>query len=975
MAEMDSPAEMLGCSCNDFYRTIMDQARDSILVVAADGKIIDANQAALKAYGYTIDEIRALRVHDLNSADMRAEVDAKMNLAQQEGVQFRTHHVRRSGKTFPVEVSSRRVQFAAGAALVSIVRDITDTVAFEKAYDVQQSNFGQLHEELSAAYEELTVGEQEFRRQNSILTLLRETAIGLMQSLDMQVVLTSIVSGAADLIGTSHGFINILDEEGAAFERKIGLGHYASDVGRRTKLGEGFSSIVYKSGEITIVDNYSKAEDRLAGSFFDSISNVALVPLKQNHMVIGVFGLAFLDSNRTFSAQEVSLLVKFAELASIALGNARLYSALLSSEKKLQRSNEELTAANEELLASEEELRQQFDELITREEAIRRQNSVLQLLHDTARGLMHRQDPEELLAKIVCGATELLATPDGFIYQLDMEKQVFRRTHGTGIYAGDIGREIPLEQGIVGTVYQTGEPVVIDEYAKWRALNPASAQFPQLCSVLQTPLKSEGKVIGTIGLSYCDPGRKFGRTEIEGLNQFAELGSIALDNAMLIASLQKELLERKAQEQAVWRLAYYDSLTGLPNRVFLQECFARELAKTQHQANGVVLHIDLDDLKMINDTLGHSYGDGIIAKAAARIHSEAGDRAVVARIGGDEFMVLLAGQSDRNQVTQLAERMVKLLSRDYEIGEARIHLSASIGIAFFPPDGNTPEELFKNADLALYAAKSRGKGTWCFYEAELQRIAYENMIYKRGLRRAIERQELVLHYQPLVDAHTGRIVSFEALLRWVSPEHGLVPPSRFIPLAEESDIIRDIGKWVLEEACRFARSLAEKGKSNTRVSVNVSPRQLVADNFAEQVRRAIDQAGIRPDQLELEITENALISSLEDSNHTLSALRDIGVQLSLDDFGTGYSSLTYLRRLPVEKLKIDKSFVDQILADETQSEFISSIVNMAHVLQMSVVAEGVETEEQLRKLKESRCDFIQGYIFSRPVSADEAVLL
>jgi diguanylate cyclase (GGDEF)-like protein/PAS domain S-box-containing protein len=703
----------------------MEQARDIILVVATDGQIIDANQAASTAYGYSLEELREICVHDLRSPETRIAVDAQIKRAQQEGILFRSFHMRKNGDRFPVEVSSRRFQLIKGEAIVSIVRDITDAIA----------------------------SETEILQQNMILTAL----------------------------------------------------------------------------------------------------------------------------------------------------------------------------------------------------------------HKTAMGLMHRHDPEDLLNLIVASATELVGTPHGFIYRLDKQKGIFYQSHGLGTFEGNTRRDMPIDQGVAGTVFRTGQPVIANDFREWRRRYPASAQFEELCSVLQIPLKSAGEVIGIIGLAYCEAQNAFGRNELEIVSRLAELASIALDNASLIRTMS--------------RMAYYDSLTGLPNRSYLQERLTRELASARRgEAAGAVLFIGLDDLKMINDTLGHAYGDRIIVKAGACILAAAGDHSVVARIGGDEFIVLLANESNQEKVGCLADTMVKLLSRDYEIGESPIHMSASIGVAVYPSDGNTTEDILKSADLALSAAKSNGKNTWRFYERSLQTIAYENMMLKSDLREAIERGELALHYQPLVNASSGCVIGFEALLRWTSSEHGPVPPSRFIPLAEESDTIQKIGKWVIEEACRFARKLAAMGRDDLRIGVNVSPRQLVADDFVASACKAIDSAGIKPNQLEFEITENALIDSLEDSKNKFRELRALGVGLSLDDFGTGYSSLTYLRGLPVGILKLDKSFIDPIVADEAQLQFISAIVDMAHVLRLAVVAEGVESEEQLKRLVSCRCDFIQGYLFSRPLPENEAIL-
>jgi len=763
-----------------FYRNIMEQARDIILVMATDGEIIDINLAALHAYGYSRDELRKICIQDLRSPETRIVVDAQLKRAQQEGVLFRTVHMRNNGEYFPVEVSSRPFHFMEREAVVSIVRDITEAVAKETA---------------------LKKGEESFR---------------------------------------------VL--------------------------------------------------------------------------------------------------------------------------------NEQLMMANEELTASEEELRQQFDELLIKEEKISQYNTVLHSLHETALGLMNRLDLEEVLRIIVSSATQLLGTQDGYINLVDKEKDIFVRKVAVGQFAQDMTRQTKVTEGLLGQAYITGEITVLNDYSMWKQRLPAPIFDGIDCAVV-VPLKDGDSVVGAIGLGFAEPGRTLAPHEIFMLQRFAAMASIALDNATLVRSYKDELRERMKAEATVRHMAYHDDLTGLPNRRYLQECLAHELESArQRESMGAILFVDMDDFKMINDTLGYSYGDRVIIKAGEYLRAQAGDDSVVARIGGDEFIALLPNVNDREKVAHIADNMVKLLSRDYEIGVSKTHMSASIGIALYPLDGDTAEEIFKNADLALYAAKGNGKNTWRFYDPKLQKIAYENMILKRDLREAIGREELSLHYQPLVDAKNGNVISFEALLRWTTSGGEAIPPGRFIPLAEENDTINIIGKWVIEEACRFICKLTELGKGNIRVSVNVSPRQLVADDFVPNVRAAIVSAGIKPSQLEIEITESALIASLGDSIIKLGELRAIGVCLSLDDFGTGYSSLTYLRRLPVGMLKIDKSFIDQIAVDEAQLQFICSIINMAHVLELTVVAEGVESEEQLKKLVECKCDFIQGYFIRRPASESEAIL-
>ena len=432
----------------------------------------------------------------------------------------------------------------------------------------------------------------------------------------------------------------------------------------------------------------------------------------------------------------------------------------------------------------------------------------------------------------------------------------------------------------------------------------------------------------------------------------------------------------REQTEKIRRLAYMDVLTGLSNRAHLNDWLEAAMAQARAgQSSGSILYIDLDDLKTVNDTLGHTYGDAIIVEAGKRIRREAGKNAFVGRIGGDEFVVVLPGCSDRRESGAIADRFIDALCKDTEVFGDVFHLSASIGVAIYPEDGDTVDEILKNVDIAMYFAKQSGKNCWKFYDTDMQAAAYEKMMLTKKLHLAVANKEFSLHYQPQVDIATGAIVGFEALLRWNTPENGNIPPSRFIPVAEQSGLIKIIGPRVLREACQFARRLADDGREDLCVAVNVSPHQLCAEGFLDSVREAVQEAGILPSRLEIEITESALIASLQEAISRLEALRAMGVRLALDDFGTGYSSLTYLQRLPVQTLKIDKSFTDRILETGSNKTIINTIVDMAHQMNMHVVAEGVETEEQLSFLAGSHCDFAQGYLFSRPAPEAEVLRL
>jgi len=430
--------------------------------------------------------------------------------------------------------------------------------------------------------------------------------------------------------------------------------------------------------------------------------------------------------------------------------------------------------------------------------------------------------------------------------------------------------------------------------------------------------------------------------------------------------------ERIQQIETIRHMAYFDPLTDIPNRNNLHEWLAKELSQTKTgKKNGVIFSIDMDGLKIINDAYGHDLGNKILVMASTRIIEAVGKNAFVARTGGDEFVVILQGKYSKEQVEVIAENISKSVNQKQEYLDMSLHTTVSIGIAHYPRDGSTVEEIIKHAEDARYEAKKNGKNCWKFYNKEMQDEAYRNMRMIEGLRYAIERGELSVVYQPQIILPERIVGGVEALLRWNSQEYGNVSPEIFIPLAEQSGFINSIGKWVLTEACSFASRLAKRGLGDVRVAVNISARQLAVDDFVDTISRAAKTADIQPKQLEIEITESSLMVSLDDAIYKLDQLKLMGFNIALDDFGTGFSSLTYLRRLPIKTLKIDKSFIDIIERDRFGARMIGAIINMAKSINMKVVAEGVETEEQLKYLSEKGCDYIQGYLFSKPLKEEE----
>ena len=436
----------------------------------------------------------------------------------------------------------------------------------------------------------------------------------------------------------------------------------------------------------------------------------------------------------------------------------------------------------------------------------------------------------------------------------------------------------------------------------------------------------------------------------------------------ITARKQAEILLQKKSAQ-IRTLAYTDILTGLPNGLAMQERLSQEIDRAQQNGlQGTLLNIDLENFQAVNDAFGHSYGNEIIRKVGDILQRKLQICSFLSRTNEGQFAVLLPGINQRPDIEKSIISIMSAINREYDIAGIRTHISSYAGIVIFPKDGNTAEEIMKNADIALHDAKKAANYVpWSFFETKMKKRAYEVMLIKNDLRHAINNNELELYYQPKVYIANGKVDGFEALLRWRRPEHGLVSPLEFIPLAEETGLIHSIGEWVLWEACKLIKKVSEAGHENIRVSVNISPYQLSKKDFIPKVMSIINKTGIKAEQLEIEITESGLLESLETGIRMLNALKSSGIRVSLDDFGTGYSSLNYLMRLPVQILKLDKTFVDEIPGDLTQSAIARSVIEMAHTLHIMVVAEGIETQEQFSYLKKCGCDFIQGYFISKPV--------
>ena len=458
---------------------------------------------------------------------------------------------------------------------------------------------------------------------------------------------------------------------------------------------------------------------------------------------------------------------------------------------------------------------------------------------------------------------------------------------------------------------------------------------------------------------------------------------IAACGADEVLAIVRDISERKESEKEIIRLAYYDGLTGLPNRVLFKDRLGVAVSRAQrNRTNFVIMFLDIDHFKRINDTLGHNIGDMILQGVAERLthclrKTDSISRKVcdseittIARMGGDEFTILITDIDKPYDSAYVAQRICDFLARPFEIGSHVIYITVSIGITIYPSDSDDVDTLLKNADTAMYHAKDRGRNNYQFYSESLNDATKERFVMTNELRKALNCREFQLYYQPQVNATSGKIIGVEALVRWVHPEKGLLSPDLFIPIAEETSLIVPLGEWILQTACAQNRLWQALGLSPIRMAVNISSIQFRQKNFVETVRRILSETGLDPCYLELELTESLIMEHAESTITTLAELKALGIHFSIDDFGTGYSSLSYLKRFPITTLKIDKAFIRDVDTDPDSGAIVKAIIGMGRHFNLALIAEGVETAQELAFLQEFGCEQIQGFWFCKPLPSD-----
>jgi diguanylate cyclase (GGDEF)-like protein len=605
------------------------------------------------------------------------------------------------------------------------------------------------------------------------------------------------------------------------------------------------------------------------------------------------------------------------------------------------------------------ELAASFNSMIGR---LGNQFTALQTLSDVDRAILSRIDIERIVETIILRIRDIVPADQVSIAIADRDAPGVIR-----IYTRDqrAAGEIRVERGTMSAV--DADELLCSPAGMW--LEPgqppkaygAPAMRLGATAIYALPIVWEKAVVGAVVLGFT--------------------GSMALTDEERARA--RDLGDRigvafaaAAKDEQLYFQAHYDSLTGLPNRLYFKDQLAHAVAQAHRDRQRfALLFIDIDHFKRVNDSSGHAAGDQVLAEAAVRLRRCVRETDIVARLAGDEFTLILADLKTSREPQTVAQKVMAAMSSPFVTTGHEHFLNASIGIAVYPDDGTTAEELLRNADTAMYRAKESGRGRFVYFEEAMNTAAVARVRSERDLHHAIQRGEFVLHYQPQLDLHSGNISGCEALLRWRHPERGLVAPDQFIQLAEETGLIEPLGEWVLRQACDQLQRWRAEGIKVPRMAVNVSVRQFRQKNFIESVARIVGESGIPPAMLEIEITESLLLDTTTAVDEMLGDLKAIGVRIALDDFGTGYSSLAYLKRFPVDIVKIDRSFVKDLPSDEGSAAITGAIIGMAHALGKKVVAEGVATPEQLRFMRRLRCDFIQGYHLSAPVDAADFVAL
>jgi len=709
-------------------------------------------------------------------------------------------------------------------------------------------------------------------------------------------------------------------------------------IEQNSEHGEGLAATAFRTNQPAITSDYLR-DPRFQRRRLDvkraGIRSAAAVPIRKSESCIGAMLFCF-EQPKTLDDDAVRLLDRMASNVSIALDN-------FAREKQRRLSDQ----ANERLAW------------------------MFKALSETNEAIMHAQTRTEL-CDLVCGAAVRGRTfTTAAIALAEPDRRSLRMVAIAGRLATAMKDfRFPVDAADSGArtlaelAFKSGKACISNDYMNDPRFEVLRRVSPNAESLGCFPLFKNAEAIGVVAFQSGDLNA-FTPDLIELLQRLADNISFAFANF--------DRVDEKARtEERINYLATHDGLTDLPNRVMFSELLKVSIETSRrHDRQFALLFIDLDRFKIINDTLGHAEGDALLVKMSERFRDSARASDVVARLGGDEFVFILQEIADHQQVADIARKVLSAATKSVLLSGQECRITASIGVAMFPADGDDEQTLVKNADMAMYLAKDEGKNCVRFCSTEMKAPSTARLMLEASLRHAIERNELVIHYQPKRALRTDQITGVEALLRWNHPDLGFLPPNQFIPLAEETGLIIPIGLWVLKTACRQSMEWQRQGLPLMSMAVNLSPRQFTHHGLLASIEEVLTETGVPPQLLQLEITEGMVMQNVERSIEVLLALRSRGVHLAIDDFGTGYSSLSFIKRFPVDALKIDRSFVRNLPEDTNDKAVADAIIGLGRALGLTIIAEGVETAEQETFLRDHACDEMQGFLLSKALPADE----
>jgi diguanylate cyclase (GGDEF)-like protein/PAS domain S-box-containing protein len=927
------------------YRQMFENNRAVQLLIDPDtGSIVDANMAACDFYGYTRDELRGMHIWEINVLGPEAVRDEMAKARAQARSYFVFRHMRSNGELRDVEVHSGPIDVNGRTLLYSIIHDITERRRAEQALQRSEEKYRNI-------FDFASIGIYQSTREGDLITANLMLARMLGYETAEELLTRNLTRDVYADPAQREELIRIFAPRGSAsdyellWKRKDGSTIWVELTAHAVSAPGGG---MYFEGFVRDVTERKLAEQKLAAA--------------------NAQRKAVLDA-----ATRVSIIATSPE------GTITVFNS--GAERMIGYSAEEMIGR---------------------------------------RSLLDLHVPEELASHAAALSSELGAAPGGFeALVVRAARQGVEEREWT--YVRKDGRTITVLVSVTAIRDERGEitgflHVGMDVSERKRAEELLRTQSAAIaasmdgiailnerleftyCNDALTVLFGYSSPTELLGRSICDlydppeqirfitsvmpivQQRGRWRGEAAGVRRDGtmfpqEISFTALERGGVVCVV-RDITERTYAEEQIKHLAYHDALTGLPNRLLFKDRVTVALSHAQRSGNRLaVLFLDLDRFKFINDSLGHNIGDQLLQAVAARVQSCVRESDTVARLGGDEFTLLLANLVRSDDAAPIADKVLESIRHPFHIEGREFFISTSIGISLYPEDGADADTLIKNADTAMYQAKEQGRDNYQLFNANINEKALQRIMIEHGLRRALGNDEMAVHYQPIFDFRTGKITGMEALLRWRHPEMGAIPPGLFIPLAESTGMMLPIGGWALRTACAQAKAWHDAGFRTLSLAVNLSMTQLQQSDLVDRVRETIVETGIEPRMLELEITESSAMQSPETSIRTLYELKKLGVRISLDDFGTGHSSLSYLKRFPIDTLKIDQSFVRDINSDPDTAAIVTAIIAMAHSLRLKVIAEGVELTEQADFLRRHGCDQMQGYLIRPPVSADNFLAL